>query len=314
VLQDTASLKLIMAAEVPESKVGDASDKNYFEIVRNKNLHVSVVPRYHPWLESRFHFRFASWHPSPKRFGKKHGFGRLHVLNDDIVQPDNGFGTHSHQNQEIFSYVLNGELSHKHADDSGKSHSEALPRGSVQYMSAGSWVEHSELNESSTKICRFLQTWIYPNKKNLPVQYGSQTIPLEDRKNKLYQMICGLKSEGQASIQLMQDVNVYVSEMDEDAEITYELGKDRQAYLVCPEGSVSVNNGDFELNTREASRLYGPVSLTIKATGKDGTVDERTGEKMPSAHIMMIEMAQEDAYDNAKEPDANGKDGAMFMF
>lgn len=120
--------------EAAKNNVKEKNDK-YFEIIRNKNLHVSIVPRHKPWLESRFHFRFAQWHPSRQRFLKKHGFGRLHVLNDDIVQPSNGFGTHSHQNQEIFSYILNGELSHKHADETGKSHSEALGRGAVQYMS-----------------------------------------------------------------------------------------------------------------------------------------------------------------------------------
>ena len=101
------------------------------------------------WLESRFHFRFAGWRPKDP---KRRGFGNLHVMNDDIVEPKNGFGFHPHQNQEIFSYILDGELSHE--DSEGNK--ETLGRGAVQFMSAGSGVWHSELNKNKEKQCRFL--------------------------------------------------------------------------------------------------------------------------------------------------------------
>lgn len=170
------------------------------------------------------------------------------------------------------------------------------------------------MNDNPEKITRFLQTWIYPNKKDLPVQYGSKQIKLEQRHNTLYQMICGVKSKDKAPIQLMQDVNVFVSELDKNKTVEYDLDKNRQAYLVCAEGKLSVNNGDFTLDTREAARLYGPISLTFTAIGEKDAIDDRTKEKMPSAHIMMIEMAQEDEWDNQAEPDANGKDGAFSYF
>ena len=238
------------------------------------------------WLESRFHFRFARWRPKDL---KRHGFGKLHVLNDDIVQPRNGFGFHPHRDQEIFSYILRGSLTHE--DSEGNK--ESLGRGAVQFMSAGEGVWHSELNKDKNKECRFLQTWIYPNKKSLPVQYGSKRFDPSERKNKLLHIIDGEskhKKDTKAPITLHQDVNVYVSELDYGKSVQYKLEKGRQAYLVCPEGSVNINDS-VELETRAAVRLFGnDIVLNIVATHKTGDIDDDS----PSAHIMMIELEAED--------------------
>jgi len=266
-------------AQVEEKQANNdqMASKLIFEKIPAKDLHISRVGG---WLESRFHFRFANWRPQDP---KRRGFGSLHVMNDDIVEPNNGFGFHPHRDQEIFSYILSGELSHE--DTEGNK--ETLGRGDIQYMSAGSGVYHSELNKHKNKQVRFLQTWIYPNKKNLKVQYGSYQPKLEDRKNKLLQIMNGETNDGKpnndtnAPIRLHQDVNIYVSELDHGKTISYDLGKDRQAYLVCPEGSVKIN-GVVELETRAAVRLYGDAKLDIVAVGKD--------EQGPSAHFMMIEM------------------------
>lgn len=265
-----------------EAKSSDAEPqamaKLIFEKIGANDLHISRVGG---WLESRFHFRFANWRPQDP---KRRSFGKLHVLNDDIVEPKNGFGFHPHQNQEIFSYILRGHLTHE--DSEGNK--ETLTRGHVQYMSAGAGVWHSELNNNHKEQCRFLQTWIKPNKVNLAVQYGSYSPKYEDRHNQLFTMISGQYADGKANsdddkvpIRLHQDVNVYVSEMDHGKSVRYQLGEDRQAYLVCPEGSVQVN-GQVELETRAAVRLFGPVDLHIVAKG--------TEKDEPGAHIMMIEM------------------------
>eukprot|EP01083_Nonionella_stella_P215363 775164_1 len=249
--------------------------KLIFEKIPAKDLHISRVGG---WLESRFHFRFSNWRPEDP---KRKGFGKLHVMNDDIVEPENGFGFHPHRDQEIFSYVLSGNLSHE--DSEGNK--ETLSRGDFQYMSAGSGVWHKEMNNNKNKQCRFLQTWIYPNKKNLKVQYGSYKIKQIQRKNKLLHVINGQYDNGKINgnindnvpIRLHQDVNVYVSELDNGKSVQYELKKERQAYLVCPEGSVTINDV-VQLETRAAVRLYGEAMLNIVAVDKMG------------AHFMMIEM------------------------
>ena len=266
-----------------EQKDNDNAKQLSFEKIGADELHIS---RYGGWLESRFHFRFAAWNPmDPKR----RSFGKLHVLNDDIVQAKNGFGFHPHRDQEIFSYILRGNLSHQ--DSEGNK--ETLGRGHIQFLSAGKGVYHSELNKDENKECRFLQTWIYPNKRNLKVQYGSHEFVESERKNKLLHAISGELMDGKsnghkAPITLHQDVNVFVSELDFGKSVQYELKEGRQAYLVCPEGSVVINKL-VALETRAAARLFGPALLDIVATFE---VNE-DGSNGPSAHFMMIEMEME---------------------
>jgi len=273
-----------------EQKANDDAPKEMkpskllFEKIGAKDLHIS---RHGGWLESRFHFRFAGWMPMDQ---KRHGFGALHVLNDDLVAPQNGFGFHPHRDQEIFSYILEGELSH----EDNKGNKETLGRGAVQFMSAGTGVYHQEMNHHKKQRCRFLQTWIYPNRRNLDVQYGSHRFQEKDRQNQLCHVISGeIKSgDGQyvgngkeaAPIALHQDVNVFVSELEYGKSVDFELKAGRQLYLVCPEGTVRVND-EVDLETRAAVRLYGPARLEMVATYN--VPDDENG---PSAHLFMIEM------------------------
>eukprot|EP01025_Chloroclados_australasicus_P003640 TRINITY_DN10867_c0_g1_i1.p1 TRINITY_DN10867_c0_g1~~TRINITY_DN10867_c0_g1_i1.p1 ORF type:complete len:302 (-),score=11.78 TRINITY_DN10867_c0_g1_i1:223-1128(-) len=228
------------------------------------------------WLESRFHFSFADYfNPSNMNFGA------LRVLNDDLVKPHAGFGTHGHRDAEIFSYIVYGELSH--ADSMGNK--EALPRGCVQYLSAGKGITHSELNDGN-QICRFLQIWLTPDRTGHTPQYGSTRYSLEDRHNKLLHIIGGTGKtpawnniNSTQSIKLHQDANVFVSECDGGFQHKIDLGAKRQAYMVCIEGDVEVNGN--KLNTRDAMEIVaednGDFPLTITA-GQDGT------------HFMIIEM------------------------
>lgn len=266
-----------MAQEIEKNNNNKSMAKFVFEKVSAKDLHIS---RYGGWLESRFHFRFSNWHPMDRT---KYGFGVLHVLNDDLVKPSNGFGMHPHRDQEIFSYILDGHLTHTDS----KGNKETLQRGSVQFMSAGKGVWHSEMNHDKNTTCHFLQTWIYPNQKDLNVQYGSHSFQLKDRHNTLLHMISGTKGSTKAPIQLSQDVNVYVSELDYNKTVEYQLKKGRQCYLVCPEGTLNINNV-IDLETKAAVRLYGELLLNIKGTKK---IDSSQPYE-PSAHFMMIEMEQ----------------------
>ena len=122
----------------------------------------------HGWLKSRHTFSFANYY-NPERMG----FGVLRVINDDVVIPGKGFGTHSHQDMEILSYVKSGMIEHK--DSMGNI--EQLPPGEFQLMSAGTGVTHSEYNPSDTDLLKFLQIWILPNQRGIEPQYQQKKFP-----------------------------------------------------------------------------------------------------------------------------------------
>lgn len=214
------------------------------------------------WLQSRFHFSFAEYrNPANVRFGV------LRVLNDDIVRANSGFEMHPHENMEIISYIVDGEITHK--DSMGNS--ETLKRGEVQYLSAGDGIYHSEKNESD-KILRLLQIWVFPPKKGLPRLYGSHKFKEEDRYNKLLNIVSS--QDGNSDIKIYQDVNIYVSEFDKPLE--YEIKENRQIYFVQIEGSSTVNG--VTLDFGDAMEITNEKKLTINPISK--------------SHILFIDMPQ----------------------
>ncbi len=155
----------------------------------------------HGWLISRFHFSFAEYYNS-----KNIHFGVLRVLNDDLVQPGTGFGTHLHEDMEIVSYCVEGELTHRDSMSS----KETLRRGDVQYMTAGTGITHSEMNESTDKVLRFLQIWILPDKKERTPQYGSRRFTFAGRRNKLLQIVSAQKKDNVIpSADYIRNLNFY---------------------------------------------------------------------------------------------------------
>ncbi len=241
---------------------------NKYEKINAENLYFSKASNRHP-ANTYFHFSFANY-----RDPRNENFGVLRVLNDDEVKPNSGFNTHPHHNMEIFSYVVNGKLTHR---DSAGNH-EVLSRGHVQYISAGTGVSHSELNEQDN-WCRFLQIWILPETMNLPVQYVLHKYSYEERKNKFLQIVCGSKSKNRAPININQDVNVYVSELtNKDETLSFELDSDRQAYIYCFEGSL--NLGQYSsLGERDSLKIYGQIKIEF-ALNSD------------KVHLIIIEMSQ----------------------
>ena len=193
------------------------------------------------WLNSTFHFSFAEYY-NPRNIS----FGVLRVLNDDYVQPNTGFDTHSHSNMEVISYVVNGQLTH--GDSMGNKNT--ISRGHVQYMSAGTGVSHSEHNFGQD-ILRFLQIWVFPDKENYAPHYGDYRFELEDRKNKWLHIVSS--KTGDAPIKINQDVNFYVLELDKEKEISFPVKEDRQAYLVQIEGTSKIN--DFLLDSKDAMEI-----------------------------------------------------------
>ena len=207
------------------------------------------------WLQSRFHFSFAEY-----RNPANVHFGVLRVLNDDIIKPKTGFDTHPHENMEIISYIVDGEITHK--DSMGNS--ETLKRGEVQYLSAGDGIFHSEKNDSNADL-RLLQIWIFPPKKGLPRLYGSHRYKEEERANKLLNIVSS--QDGQSPIKIYQDIDIYVSEQDFGKTFEYEIKENRQVYFVQIEGKSLLNN-NVELNFGDACEITNESVLKIEALEK----------------------------------------------
>ncbi|MGG3466735.1 pirin family protein [Neobacillus pocheonensis] len=213
------------------------------------------------WLRSKFHFSFANYY-NPDNIQ----FGVLRVINDDLVNPQTGFGKHPHQNMEIISYVVNGELTH--GDSMGNSNT--ITRGQVQYMSAGTGVFHSEYNLGENTL-RFLQIWILPDKYGHTPTYGDYRFNWEERNNQWLHMVSGI--DGDAPIKINQDGNIYSLELEQGKEISFPVKTGRQAYLVQIEGTSNIK--DMELFERDGMEIV-EETITIKA--------EKT------SHLLLIEM------------------------
>ena len=231
------------------------------------------------WLKSRFHFSFAEYN-NPLNTD----FGVLRVMNDDLVQPHRGFGTHPHGDMEIITYIVHGELTHQ---DSMGTSEESLGRGSIQFMTAGTGIRHSEFNKGD-KPLRFIQTWIVPSERGLKSTYGSCRGSSLEQKNKLQHLVSNVKDTSTTTpVEINQDFDAYASELELGVKVIHELPKGRQAYLLCMEGSVSVNGGKAELNKYDACEITtngGGTLLEIEATKTETT------ENGDLAHILLFTM------------------------
>lgn len=241
-----------------------------FRKIDARSLHFLPSSEMHP-ADTYFHFSFANYY-NPANMN----FGVLRVLNDDEVLPHDGFGRHPHQDMEIVSYVVSGELTHW---DSATKVEDALERGHVQTVSAGNGVWHSELNNQA-QGCRFLQIWILPPATGLPVRYENRKFTPEDRLNRLLQIVGHQAQEADQSepLALFQDVNLYVSELtDPAARVSFTLAEGRQAYINNVEGSVNVGPLAV-LDEKDSLEVIGPAELTFDLAGEQ-------------AHFIIIEMA-----------------------
>lgn len=194
------------------------------------------------WLNSLHHFSFSSYYnPANMQFGV------LRVVNDDLVDPQMGFGTHPHQNMEIISYVVDGELTHK--DSMGNE--STLERGQVQYMSAGTGVYHSEYNQGDEEL-RFLQIWILPDKAGHTPNYGEVKFEFENRRDRWMPIATG-SSNRAFPISIHADVNMYSTYLTAGKSLPFEVAEGRQAYLVAIEGDMKVNG--IDMHTRDAMEI-----------------------------------------------------------
>eukprot|EP01006_Ploeotia_vitrea_P021757 TRINITY_DN54183_c0_g1_i1.p1 TRINITY_DN54183_c0_g1~~TRINITY_DN54183_c0_g1_i1.p1 ORF type:complete len:264 (+),score=34.51 TRINITY_DN54183_c0_g1_i1:129-920(+) len=227
------------------------------------------------WLRSRMHFSFAEYH-DPNR----NSFGRIRVLNDDLVQPERGFGTHPHREMEIVTYIVEGELTHQ--DSSGNA--ETLGRGAVQYMSAGTGISHSEFNHHKTKPLRFLQMWYPPSERGLKPNYGSYSGSADARKNQWHHLVSNAKTPQQqctAPVRIYTDINLFSTEIDSGKSLNFDLQDGRQAYFVLTEGALEVTHskGVQQMKAGDAAEFIGKHTLTFNSKGD-----------VP-AHCVLVEMS-----------------------
>jgi len=206
----------------------------------------------HGWLDSYHTFSFAQYY-DPERMH----FGVLRVLNDDRVEGGKGFGTHPHDNMEIISIPLKGDLEHK--DSMGNIH--VISEGDVQVMSAGTGITHSEYNKNMSDEVNFLQIWIYPNKKNVVPRYEQQSFKKERRKNKLQQVIS--PNEGEEGVLIQQDAWFHLGNYENGEDILYPLKKEGNGiYLFVLEGSIQID--EISLEKRDGIGIWEINALTIE--------------------------------------------------
>jgi quercetin 2,3-dioxygenase len=210
----------------------------------------------HGWLKSHHTFSFASYQ-NPERMN----FGMLRVLNDDVVQPKMGFGTHPHQNMEIISIPLKGALSHK--DSMGNKR--AIEVDEVQVMSAGTGLTHSEFNDSKTDAVNFLQLWIIPEEMSVEPNYEQRKFLKKERHNQLQTIVAPKdKLEGDA-LPISQQAYIYRTSLDKDRHIDVQLkSQENGLYIFVVDGSIKV--ADNILSKRDAIGISNANEVTIDAT------------------------------------------------
>lgn len=205
------------------------------------------------WLDSKHTFSFGHYY-DPDRIH----FGALRVLNDDIVQPGMGFGTHPHDNMEIVSIPLHGALAHK--DSTGNE--EVIYSGDVQIMSAGTGLTHSEYNHSKTESVNFLQIWVLPKQRNIKPRYDQKTYPSEKRKNQLKTVVSPNDPD---ALWINQDASFHLLNLEINHSFQYELNNpENGVYAFLIEGSVKING--VELNKRDGAGFSYTSSLNIEST------------------------------------------------
>ena len=204
----------------------------------------------HGWLKSFHSFSFAGYY-DPDHMG----FGNLRVINEDRVAAGRGFGTHSHQNMEIISYVLSGELAHK--DNMGNV--KGIPPGDVQRMSAGTGVQHSEFNHAEGETTHFLQIWIEPNVTGIAPSYKQKTFPDAQKRGVL--RLVASNDGAQGSVTIHADAKIYAGLFDGIEAATLALNPLRKTYVHLIRGQLEVNGQ--VLHTGDALALQSESRLQL---------------------------------------------------
>ena len=216
------------------------------------------------WLNSRHTFSFGHYYDANFM-----GFGPLRVINEDRVQPDQGFGTHGHSDMEIISYVLSGALEHKDSMGTGS----IIRPGDVQRMSAGTGVRHSEFNASDTDLVHFLQIWVLPERDGLPPSYEQKAFADDGKRGRL--RLVGSRDGRDGSVTIHQDVNFYATLLGDADRVVHEMAAGRKGWVQVATGSAILN--DRQLQPGDGVAIDGP--MTLKLAGS------------PAAEVLLFDMA-----------------------
>jgi redox-sensitive bicupin YhaK (pirin superfamily) len=207
----------------------------------------------HGWLNANHSFSFASYY-NPERMN----FGVLRVLNDDTIAPGMGFGMHPHENMEIITIPLEGDLEHK--DSMGNTG--IIKYGDVQVMSAGTGIFHSEVNKNKDRELKLLQIWVLPNKSGVTPRYDQLTLNLADRHNKLQQVLS--PNENDEGVWIHQNAWFHLGKFDENFATEYTLkNANNGVYIFLIEGKAAINGN--ELDRRDAIGITNSNTIKLQA-------------------------------------------------
>ena len=207
----------------------------------------------HGWLDSYHTFSFADYY-DPNYMN----FRSLRVINEDVVSPGKGFGTHGHSDMEIITYVLEGVLEHKDSLGTGAT----IKPGEVQRMSAGTGIQHSEFNHSQTDPVHLLQIWLLPDTNDLPPSYEQRDFPVAERRGKL--RLVAARDARDGAVKVHQDVDLYAAVLDEKSRVSHALGLNRHAWVQVARGSVLLNG--LALENGDGAAVSGESELIVEAT------------------------------------------------
>lgn len=223
--------------------------------MKNRVIHKASTRGHadHGWLDTHHTFSFAGYY-DPERVH----FGALRVLNDDVVAPGMGFGTHPHDNMEIVSIPLEGDLEHR--DSMGNV--AIIRHGDVQVMSAGTGITHSEYNKNSDQPVKFLQIWVFPDKRQVEPRYGQMTLDASKMKNDLLQVVS--PSPDDDGVWIHQHAWFHMGRFDKGKEVAYKLKNDKDGvYVFILEGEMEVDGE--KLSARDGIGLWDGSEVKLHA-------------------------------------------------
>ncbi len=207
----------------------------------------------HGWLKTYHTFSFSDYQdPDHMQFRS------LRVMNEDVVAPGQGFGTHPHRNMEIVTYVLEGALEHKDSMGNG----EILRPGEFQRMTAGTGITHSEFNPSQTEPVHLYQIWLFPDQQSLEPSYEQKSFPQSERLN-LFRLVASKTGES-GSLIIHQDARIYLAIIEAKQSIQFDLSPGRSAWLQVLRGSIQLNG--VTADAGDGFAISDETTLAIEAT------------------------------------------------
>jgi len=204
------------------------------------------------WLDSYHTFSFANYYDRNYM-----NFRSLRVINEDVISPGKGFGTHGHSDMEIITYVLEGALEHKDSLGTGA----AIKPGEVQRMSAGTGIQHSEFNHSQTEPVHLLQIWLLPDTNGLPPSYEQRDFPVAERHKNL--RLVAARDARDGAVKIHQDVDLYAAILDKKSRVSHTLQPNRHAWVQVARGAVLLNG--LTLEKGDGAAVSDEAELVIEA-------------------------------------------------